>query len=353
MVLLMNKCLKAVLVLVPAVSMSACTWLLGEDSTFRDRSNDYRKARIEKPIELPEGVQSGVFDDRFAIPAISDRSVLTGEFETPRPDALTENVERDAVRINKLGDQQWVLVDGPPGHVWPRLRSFLNLNHLSVQRADAVNGILETTWFQPSGEGTLKERFRFRIDQGVQRGSSEVYILQADVRAGEDEWPETSSNTTREAIMIKEISQYLADNRTAGSVSMLAQQAIDSSGRVTLEQEKGAEPYIHLKLPFFRAWASLGRSIRKAGFQIDDLDRSRRVYFVHFGGDVIDEADEPGWFGRWFGDDEAKEEGMAYFIRVQERDSLQVTITVERQSGESMEEGEADKLLKLIKRHLS
>ena len=354
----MNKTIKTGLVVSLAVSASGCSWLFGDDGVFRDKSNDYRLARIEKPLELPEGMETSAYGDSYAIPEISDRSALSGEFVVPSPEPLSDDVDRDAVRINKLGNQQWILANGSPGQVWPRLRSFFNLNQLSIQRADAVQGVLETVWLKPSAEGTLKERYRLRIDQGVQRGTSEIYVLQADTRAGEDRWPEISSNAEREELMMQEVAQFLANNTTGGSVSMLAQQAIDSSGRVTLEQEGNAEPFIRLQLPFSRAWASLGRAIRKAGIAVDDLDRNQRLFYVRYDKERQDQEDEePGWFSGWFGGDEEDAEalnpGQAYFIRVKEESSQAVEITVERQSGEAMDEGESDHILKLIKRHLS
>ena len=352
----MNKTIKTGLVVTLALSASGCSWLFGDDGVFRDRSNDYRQARIEKPLELPEGMATNVYSDSYAIPEISDRSALNGEFAVPAPEPLSDDVDRDAVRINTLGDQSWILANGSPGQVWPRLRSFFNINKLSVQRADAVTGVLETVWLKPSTEGVAKERYRLRIDQGVQRGTSEIYILQADTNAGDERWPESSSNPEREALMMQEVAQFLANNTTGGSVSMLAQQAIDSSGRVTIEQDGSAEPYIRLQLPFSRAWASVGRAVRKADISIDDLDRNQRIYYVHYDKDQqADDDKKSGWFSSWFGSDsdEAKQSGRAYFIRLTDESSQAVEITVERQSGEAMNDGEADQILKLIKRHLS
>ena len=350
----MKNIFKVGLVLALAVSTSGCSWLFGDDGVFRDRSNDYRKARIEKPLELPDGMQTNVYSDSYAIPEISDRSALSGKFIVPAPEPLSDDVDRDAVRINKLGNQQWILANGSPGQVWPRLRSFFNLNKLSVQRADAMTGILETVWLTPSNESGLKERYRLRIEQGVQRGTSEIYVLQADSSAANDRWPESSSDQQRETLMVQEVAQFLANNTAIGSVSMLAQQAIDSSGRVTLEQDGNAEPYIRLQLPFSRAWASVGRAIGKADIAVDDLDRNQRIFYIRYDKKQQGDKEKSGWFSSWFGgDDDPAKQGQKYFVRVKDESSQTVEITVERQSGEPMDDGESDHILKLIKRHLS
>ncbi|MEE8058304.1 MAG: outer membrane protein assembly factor BamC [Pseudomonadales bacterium] len=358
----MKVIVKIALLTALLTNLNGCGWLFGYQGTFRDHSNDYRQAKVEALLEIPDHMDSNAIDDNYAIPQISDHTTLDDVFKVPAPEPLGDDIDRDAVRINTLGNQHWILVDGTPGQVWPRLRGFLSLNQLEVQRVDAVNGMIETGWLQPSVEGALRERYRLRIDQGVQRGTSEVYVLQVDIRAGKDDWPKFSSNSEREELMIRELAQYLADSAAAAAVSMLAQQAIDSSGKITLEEDANAQPFIRLQLPFTRAWASVGQALSKAGYTIDDMDRSQRVYYLHYLPQDQEDDNEPGFFAAlfsWDSDNEASRgKGIAYYLRLNEQDPNTVMITIERQSGEGMNEkemnkGEAEKLLKLIKRHIS
>jgi outer membrane protein assembly factor BamC len=333
------------------INASACSWIFDDEGTFRDRSNDYRRAVIEAPLELPESIESETMDDNFAIPEITDQTSLVEKFVLPAPEPLDEDVGREAVRISTFDDQRWILANGTPGTVWPRLRGFLSLNQLGVQRADATNGIIDTVWLQPSGEDTLRERYRLRIEQGVQRGSSEVYVLQADTTAGES-WPKNSSSDEREQLIIQELAQYLADSATAATISMLAQQAIDSSGKVTLEEDAKGMRHIKLNLPFSRSWASVGNALKKAGFEIDDLNRSENIYYVHYISN--NDKDKLGFFASllsWNSKDDGK--GTAYFIRVREQGERAATIYVDLQSGETMDENATVRILKLIKKHLS
>lgn len=332
-----------------------CSWLFGEDGTFRDRSNDYRKATIEPPLQLPDDINSDALGDGYAIPPISDRTSLNDDFEVPKPEPLTADANAETVRINTLDTQRWILVNGSPGQVWPRLRGFLSLNQLTVQRADAVGGIIETDWLQPSGEEQLRERYRLRIEQGVQRDTSEIYVLQADIRSGQDQWPANSSNDERAKMMTQELAQYLADSSAAAAVSMLAQQAMDSSGKITLEENDQSQTYIRLSLPFGRAWASLGRSLEKSGYHVDDLNRSEQVYYVHYL-DKMSKENKKGFFSRLFsrGDKDAeKNKGIPYLVKLSQQDDNTVAITIERQSGKTMSKSETEHLLKLIKRHMA
>ncbi|ARN76382.1 hypothetical protein BST96_11730 [Oceanicoccus sagamiensis] len=338
------------------LQLSACSWLFGDDGTFRDRSNDYRQAKVEPPLNLPEGIDSESIDDSYAIPPISDRTTLDDKFVVPTPEPLAEDINRDSVRINTLGDQRWILVDGAPGEIWPRLRGFLSLNQLAVQRADAVSGLIETAWLQPSGEDALRERYRLRIDQGVQRGTSEVYVLQADIRSGREDWPEQSNNAEREEIMTQELAQYLADSSAAAAVSMLAQQAISSSGKITLEEDANENVYINLTLPFSRAWASVGKALQKSGYNIDDLNRTEQVYYVNYV-EEAEEDDEDGmfaWMYNWASsDDEDVVQGIPYLVRLKDSSEGTVAITIERPDNGELSKSDTERLLKLIKRNIS
>ena len=338
------------------INLTACSWPFGEEGTFRDRGNDYRKATVEAPLELPSDMYSESLDDSYAIPPINDRTSLDDKFEVPKPEPMAEDLDHDSVRINTLGNQRWILVDGTPGQIWPRMRGFLSLNQLGVQRADAVTGILETAWLQPAGEEQPRERYRLRIEQGVQRGTSEVYVLQANISAGEENWPTTSSNEERESIMTQELAQYLADSSTAAAVSMLAQQAIDSSGKITLEEDSNAQAYIKLSLPFARAWASVGRALGKSGYTVDDLNSTEQVYRVHFLEQDNDEG-KKGFFASmlsWGSSDKKKaSKGIPYFVQVKQLDEKSVAISIQRQDGETMLKKETEHLLKILKRNIA
>ncbi len=345
----MKVFLKLITVTSLALTMSACSWIFGD--TFRDRSDDYRQAKVEPPLQLPDTIKNNAIGDNYAIPPISDRTSLSEEFVLPRPEPLDDDINRDAVRINSLNDSRWILVNGSPGQVWPRLRGFLSLNQLTVNRADAASGIIETVWLQPQGEDAIRERFRIRIEQGVQRATSEVYVLHADIRAGQDDWPDQSSSQEREHILTDNLAQYLADSAAAAAVSMLAQQAIDSSGKVTLEEDNSGQIFLRLDLPFARAWASIGLALEKAGFNVDDLNRSEGLYYLNYV-EAKDE-DEPGFFRSLFSRNNEEAEGEDYLLTVKRQNAETVLITIEHQSGETMERSEADHLLKRLKRHIS
>jgi outer membrane protein assembly factor BamC len=369
------------LLIASTLSMSGCGWLVGEKGYFRDRGDDYRKATSIPPMQPPEGKKPQAVEPLYPIPVERTDALLGKEFEVPRPAPLVADPEQDVVRIQKLGEQQWILLDGAPGEIWPRLRAFLVSNQIGLDREEAANGVMETSWLQLKGSDNRREKYRYRVDQGVQRNSTEIYITQISythMPGADDKPPEfkdTSMSAERETWMVKELAGYLANTTEQASVSLLAQ-GISTANKVYIIRGADQIPMIDLRLPFERAWASLGRSLPRAGFTVQDLDRSAGIYYVKYEpsqkkddaeageGEVEISKEEPksggkGFFKRlfsWWGDDDEDEDnpavGRAY--RLQMRDAAGgATIEVRREDGTPFEDGENEFLLGVIKANLA
>lgn len=322
--------------------LTALSLVLATGCSWRDRANDYRQAQLSEPLKLPPEIESSALRDSYQVPGIESHTVLPGSFQVPQPDPLVKDAEQGAVRIQKMGNDRWILLDGSPGQLWSRLRGFLNLARIPVARTDAANGVMETGWVQPEGDGQTRERYRFRIEQGVQRGTSEIHVLQSELESG---WPQGASNTEREQEMTMALAQYLADTEAASSVSMLAERNVDASGKIFLEG--GSEPYIRLLLPVDRAWASLANALEKAGFTIDDRDFSEGRYWIT----IKEEGAESLWFRRYI----KERETSARRFEVQMKTVTDREVHIRVAPGEGVEAGNEllDRVLKQIKGFIS
>ena len=105
-----------------ALALGGCGWMFGDKGMFRDRGDDYRRATVEKPLEIPPGLNKSAIEDEAAIPPIAYSASLEGKFEVPRPEPLEGNPEAEMVKIQKLNNDNWILVEATPGEVWPRSR---------------------------------------------------------------------------------------------------------------------------------------------------------------------------------------------------------------------------------------
>ena len=279
-----------------ALALSACGYLFGDDGVFRDKSNDYLTIREPDPIALPSGLTSSRIADIYAIPQVNSDPRPPGEDGVPRPAPLVAANADQLVRIQRLGDASWVLVAIAPGQLWPQLRSFLSAANIEVARMDARGGIIESTYLDLQNE-ERKARFRFRVERGVQRGNSELHVLQM-FQSSEDAWPGQSDDLELENEMLRGVAQFVANSADTAPVSMMAEQSIQATAKVALIEDPSGVSYIELELPYDRAWASLARSLEQSGFEITDRNRSAGEYFVSYRGDPEDE--KGGWFG-WLG----------------------------------------------------
>ena len=318
------------------VSFSAgCGYLFGDEGMFRDKSQDYKKAREVASIRVPEGEDSSSIGEMYPIPPITDTILLAGQFEVPRPTALLAGIEDEQVRIQSLGEESWALVNTAPGQVWPQIRAFLSVSEIAVARVDARSGLIESAWVTLEGEA-MASRFQFRIDQGVQRGTSELHVLQMSQVGDVDTWPETSSSPTQEDDMLRAVSQFIANSADSTPVSMMADQAISTVGKISIQEGPDGDTYIRLSLPYDRAWASVGRAIEESNFEITDRDRSTGHYYVRFLGAQTEE--EAGWFDWMGGDDDEPMVNQSFIISVESLDEQDVAIRIEQ--GAAMEEDE-------------
>ncbi len=338
--------------------LSSCGTFFGGDGMFRDRKNDYLQAKLLPPLAVPENVNFKAEDELFIIPSVTNESLPNSDFQVPRPAPLLNAGSDDSVRIQKLGDERWILIDLPPSHLWQRLKNFLAENKIPVVREQANLGLLETGWLKRLGDDapTTKERYRFRVEQGVQRSSSEVHILQyqqpfAAASTEQIDWPKNSVSAEREQQMTQTLAQHLASSSEFESVSLLAQ-GIGSASRVNLVRNSNGDPVVKLSLPFERAWASLRSALKKADFNVVDLNRSEGLYYVDY--EPEDEEGKPGFLSRLFGADKKKEnaEAKKYLFKVERLDDG-VQIGIRKSAEQKLAEEQAKELLERVKGYLS
>lgn len=342
------------LVILLLLSVSGCSWLGlgGEKGQFRDRTDDYRKAKIEPRIKVPPTLDDDKLQDIYVIPQITEDLKVAGQFEVPRPSPLVARESEELVRIQRLGDEEWVLAAVAPGQLWPQVRAFLTNNAIQVARVDARLGIIETGWFLGT-DATMEERYQFRIEQGVQRNTSELHVLQMFQAGDISSWPDNSADSERSSRMLLALAQYVASSTDTAPVSMMAAQAISAGGKVTLQEDAEGMPYIWLQLPYYRAWASVERALRESSFTVRDLDRSNGLFYIRF---VPPEDEGNGWFDWLFGEDEATAEAIGdqdYVLKVAEGGEGEALITLRREDGVPLEIAQAQALLSLIKGNIN
>jgi outer membrane protein assembly factor BamC len=333
------------------LTTSGCGYLFGDKGFFRDASEDYKKAPEMEVLQVPEGKSNEALQEIYYIPPVDEDMILAGEFEVPRPIPLVAGAADEIVRIQKLGDKSWAIISIAPGQLWPQVRGFLGAAGLQIARADARAGLMETGWVPLEGQ-TIASRFRFRIEQGVQRGTSELHVLQMSQTGDGENWPLSSDDVDQESEMLRGVAQYVANSTESAPVSMIADQALSAGGRISMQETDQGTTFIRVGLPFDRAWASLARALEASTFEITDRDRSNGVYYVRFIGS--EEEDGGGWFDWLYGEEEHPMAGRDFEVNVTNESETSVAIALSVQAdADAIDERERQALLVLIKGNIN
>ncbi|MDQ2078308.1 outer membrane protein assembly factor BamC [Marinimicrobium sp. ABcell2] len=289
-----------------SLTLTGCGVFFGDDGYFRNREDDYLKADSLAPLKVPPHLNSEAPGELYVVPPLTDDDLSfvedTDRFRAPRPRALAFNAMEERVRIQRLGDDQWILVNVQPGQVWPQVSNFLSSNQLRVARTDINQGILETGWISFNEDPDEVHRFQLRIDRGVQPDSSEIHVVHMGMSREEAAeatgWPSRSISREREHWLVEELAQNLASEQIAavGGTSLVAQ-AIGGSAKSDLSMRDG-EPVLTLLLNRERALANLSHATQQQGFTTLDSKVSAGVIYVAY---QKPETRERGRFARLFG----------------------------------------------------
>ena len=264
------------LLMTPAV-LSGCTAILGDNNPFRDRTSDYLLAEVVAPMRVPEGMDSEVVGELYRIPEVGqvNEYQLDTSFKVPRAQVQISDNNEGEVKIQRLGDDSWILISVPPGETWPRVRNFLATSGIPTASANASSGIIESGWVGLIDSPDILQQFRFKLEQGVQLNTTEIEVQQRQYAADAmppqlPAWLEVSDDADMESLMRTNLAEALAEVQNMGSASLLGQE-IGAAVKVVLETPANQTPYLRLMLPRDRAWASIGYALDTVSF--DEVTR--------------------------------------------------------------------------------
>lgn len=327
---------------------SGCGWIYGENGYFRDRGSDYLEARQTAPMQVPANVNAKRIDPLLPVPQQVASSTASGEFEVPRPQPLGVSANVSEFSLQRSGDSRWLIAQRVPAEVWPLARQFFADNGFQIVDERPQTGEFSTAWqdFDTLSAGLARSlnsqagantqtRVRVRIEPGVTRNTSEIFVVSAERPAGSTAdvaFTSASSNPGMDAALLSELQAGLSRGaERGGSVSLLAARDFDAPSRVSLSEDGNGNPILSLGADFDRAWSGVGRSLELADVRIDDINRSLGVYYVNLAERAQRPEEKAGFFGSMFGSAPSKEQIEARAERYQVRltpvgDSVQVSV---------------------------
>jgi len=306
---------------------------------LRDRSNDYQQATQSPPLQVPQGLneQFRPLDPLLPIPEHIANASLDPDYKVPRPQALP-SVAPAEFSLQDSGASRWILALRPPAEVWPLALSYFDDKGFTLASQNAQTGELITDWktLQPVSEF----RVRVRIEPGVQRGSSEIFVVNVQRPLGSNanpSFPEHSRPDALDGLLLDELLAGLSHAAAQGGAVSLLAAHFDSPGKVSL-----GDNGLTLDTDFDRAWSSIGRALESAGMTASDRDRSQGLYY-------IDNRQTKGFWAKLWGEG-AKDSTAHYQIRLNASAGY-VQVTVE-QDGSPAPVDTARRVLGLIQQNL-
>ncbi|HEX4916773.1 MAG TPA: outer membrane protein assembly factor BamC [Limnobacter sp.] len=325
----------------------------------------YRTAeKREKGLEVPPDLTAQSADEQFLIPgesgsgAVSASSFYSGggrsgvtrqSAQTAEPVlATTEQVE-----LKRVGNVRSLLVKMPPERLWPQLREFWKDTGFELSVDDPKIGLMETNWaenraaipmdgvrkiigrvFDGMYSSNQRDRYRTRVepvDGGVEvfithRGMEENYT---DSSQTSMVWMNRPNDPELEAEMLNRLLVKLTGNEKA------AEQNGGNVRQLITVQKQADGTALVLAEDFPLAWRRVGFGLDRAGFIVEDRDRSNGVYYVKYIPDSATQEKKTGFFGKIFGgsgDDKSLKADQRFQVVVapQSNTSTVVKFTSER-----------------------
>lgn len=317
-----------------AAAVSAAAGCASYKEAVEGQKTAYRTAeKREQGLEVPPDLTAQSADEQFLIPGESSSgSVSATEFYSggsARPAGSRQRaqasepvlVDSSDIKIKRVGNLRSLEVKMPAEQLWPQLREFWKDTGFELSVDDPKIGLMETNWAENRANipldglrkiiGTVfdgiyssntRDRYRTRVEPiegGVEifvthRGMEENYTDQSQSTLI---WMNRPADPELEAEMLNRIMVKLTGNKEA------AQATGRPIGQELISVQKKADgTSIVLAEDFPLAWRRVGFGLDRAGFIVEDRDRSNGVYYVKYIPDSASaEGEKKGFFGKIFG----------------------------------------------------
>lgn len=282
---------------------------------------DYKSGQKTTPLVVPPDLTQLAKDTRYAI---VNGSVSASNAQTT-PEASKSAIEVGAagangMRIERQGNQRWLVVKQPADAIWGTLRKFWVDNGFLLATDDKPLGIMETEWAENRAkipqDGLRKlfagmidsiystaerDKFRTRVEVNAQ-GETEIYVSHRGVievytaeRSSQTMWQPRASDPELETEFLRRMMLSLGSSEPQASAAV---EAASAPALATLSTQDGTQV---LAIPenFDRAWRRVGLALDRSGFTVEDRDRSKGVFQVRYV-PVPDPKNEPGFFKKLF-----------------------------------------------------
>lgn len=353
------------------VALPALLLLVGCGSLgLETKKIDYKSAAKAPTLETPPDLIAPSRDDRFAVPDIGGKgkatfSAYANERSEGRAAKGSDVLPKvDKTRIERSGNQRWLVVAGSPDQHWDVVKEFWQETGFLIKTEIPEAGVMETDWAENRAKipqdfirnflGKVidslystaeRDKFRTRLEPGAEPGTTDIFIshrgmYEIFVSEGKDQtkWQPRPADPELEAEMLRRlmIRFGVEDKRATAAVAAVQEQKTE---RATIVRGADGAGTLQVQERFDRAWRRVGLALDRVGFTVEDRDRSKGLYFVRYVDPEADSAskkDNEGWLSKlnpFKGSEATALSKMQYRIHVAENGDASAVRVLSREGG--------------------
>ena len=295
------------LAIAAVASLAACSTA---SSLLEGKKTDYKSAGQLPSLEIPPDLTTPARDNRYIVPETGKSSATLSGYQADRAQqAKTGNLaagvlpDIDKMRIDRTGNQRWLVVADPPEKLWPLVRDFWQENGFLISVNIPEAGVMETDWAENRAKipqdwirntlGKLldslystaeRDKFRTRLERNDE-GGSEIYISHrgmVEVVKGQAQtvWQPREPDPELEAEFLRRLMVRLGAQEDKAKQMMATNAQV--TARAAIQVGIGGFETLEVFEPFDRAWRRVGLALDRVGFTVEDRDRQKGQYFVRY-----------------------------------------------------------------------
>ena len=320
----------AALAALAALGLTAGCTTIG-DGLFSGDKVDYRSANVRvQPLEVPPDLTQLARDGRYqpqrgVVSAAAAGAAVAPAAPAASAPAAVALASVEAMRVERDGQQRWLVVPQTPEQLWPKLKTFWEGRGFTLVQADAQTGVMETNWSENRAKlpndavrnvigrvlGNLydtgeRDSFRTRIERTAtgsevyitHRGVAEVY---ADERKETTTWRLRPGDPQLEAEFLSRLMVALGSPADLARTAVAAAAPVSAAAAAPLVTTTAQVATLTLAEPFDRAWRRVGVALDRSGFTVEDRDRAAGLYFVRYVDPKSAGKEEPGFWAKLLG----------------------------------------------------
>lgn len=348
------------------LTLLSASLVLAACSTLESDKVDYKSAGKGPSLLVPPDLTQLARDNRYATPGAA---VTASGFQISQPGQTSPTAlnKLGDIRIERSGNQRWLVIDRSAEKLWDPIRDFWKTNGFLLTLDQANLGIMETDWaenraklpqdFIRNSIGKVfdalystgeRDKFRTRLERNAQ-GGTDVYIshrgmveVYDSVQKDKTVWQPRPADAELEAEFLRRLMLNLGASPEQAK-SALATSPPNMTARVT---SANGQNRIEISETLDRAWRRVGLSLDRTGFTVEDRNRKEGVYFVRYA-TLSTKKTEQGFFGKLFSSSKPEMTAAKYRIVLAAQGEITL-VTVQSDKGENDNSAYAQQIIKLI-----